>query len=90
MRRAITYTAAFDFYRKHQSYLNNDDYEALLQAYCRLSFRGDLEAARYAVRKVKAASARSKVKDNQQLKESTSSHSARRSKKKFFTKSYFM
>ena len=63
MRRAKTYAGALDFYRKHQCYLDDHDYAALLQVYCRLSVRGKLEAARYASRRVKA---RSKVKDDQQ------------------------
>ena len=68
MRRAKTYAGALDFYRRHQSNLDEHDYAALLQAYCRLSFKGDLEAARYAARKVKAA--RSKVKYDQQFETS--------------------
>ena len=43
MRRAKTYTDALDFYREHRSYLDEHGYIAVLQAYCRLSFRGDLQ-----------------------------------------------
>ena len=80
MRRAMTYTAALDSYRKHQSDLNNNDYALLLQVYCRLSFRGDLEAARYAARKIKAT--RSRVKANQQAPHG---HDSALVDKKFFT-----
>ena len=43
MRRAKTYTGALDFYREHRSYLDEHGYAIVLQAYCRLSFRGDLQ-----------------------------------------------
>ena len=43
MRRAKSYSGALDFYREHRSYLDEHGYAAVLQAYCRLSFRGDLQ-----------------------------------------------
>ena len=43
MRRAKTYSNALDFYREHRSNLDEHGYTAVLQAYCRLSFRGDLQ-----------------------------------------------
>ena len=43
MRRAKSYTGALDFYREHRSYLDEHGYTAVLQAYCRVSFRGDLQ-----------------------------------------------
>ena len=89
MQRAVTYADAFDFYHKHQSNLDEHDYEALLQAYCRLSFRGDLEAARYAD---KVNATRAKVKDNQQTSYSHDQRDNAVNKKFefFFTKYYFM
>ena len=89
MQRAVTYADALDFYHKHQSNLDEHDYEALLQAYCRLSFRGDLEAARYAD---KVNATRAKVKDNQQTSYSHDQRDNAVNKKFefFFTKYYFM
>ena len=43
MKRAETYTGALDFYREHRCYLDERGYAAVLQAYCRLSFKGDLQ-----------------------------------------------
>jgi pentatricopeptide repeat protein len=43
MRRAKSYSGALDFYREHRSNLDEHGYAAVLQAYCRLSFRGDLQ-----------------------------------------------
>ena len=43
MRRARTFSGALDFYREHRSNLDEHGYAAVLQAYCRLSFRGDLQ-----------------------------------------------
>ena len=43
MRRAKTYSGALDFYREHRSNLDEHGYAAVLQAYCRLSFTGDLQ-----------------------------------------------
>ena len=43
MRRAKSYAGALDFYREHRSNLDEHGYAAVLQAYCRLSFRGDLQ-----------------------------------------------
>ena len=43
MRRAKSYSGALNFYREHRSYLDEHGYAAVLQAYCRLSFSGDLQ-----------------------------------------------
>jgi pentatricopeptide repeat protein len=43
MRRAKSYAGALDFYREHRFDLDEHGYAAVLQAYCRLSFRGDLQ-----------------------------------------------
>ena len=43
MRRARTFSDVFEFYREHRSNLDEHGYAAVLQAYCRLSFRGDLQ-----------------------------------------------
>ena len=43
MRKAKTYTGALDFYREHRSNLDEHGYARVLQAYCRLSFKGDLQ-----------------------------------------------
>ena len=43
MRRATTYAGALEFYRESRSNLDEHGYAAVLQAYCRLSLRGDLQ-----------------------------------------------
>ena len=43
MRRTRTFSGALDFYREHRSNLDEHGYAAVLRAYCRLSFRGDLQ-----------------------------------------------
>ncbi|KAF8807831.1 hypothetical protein BYT27DRAFT_7189923 [Phlegmacium glaucopus] len=43
MRRARTFSDVLEFYREHRSNLDEHGYTAVLQAYCRLSFRGDLQ-----------------------------------------------
>ena len=58
MRRSTTSASTLDFYHRYQSNLDELDYEAFLQAYCRLLFKGDLEAARYAARNVRLMAAR--------------------------------
>ena len=43
MRRANTFSGALDYYHEHRSNLDEHGYAAVLQAYCRLSFKGDLQ-----------------------------------------------
>ncbi|KAF8167630.1 hypothetical protein B0H34DRAFT_740448 [Crassisporium funariophilum] len=43
MRKATSFAEAHDFYRQHRSKLNEYGYGAVLQEYCRLSFRDNLQ-----------------------------------------------
>ena len=43
MRRAKSYSGAFDFYREHRFNLDEHGYAVVLQNFCQLSFQGDLQ-----------------------------------------------